>query len=262
MSWSSNRKSEPTKSKEEILQNLKHVNAVLEQLAFDSDLTDDFKDPQVARAIKHWTNEHRLPHEEALQFQDNYRVVSVLKKIKLLQDCCRLADITLPLQLLLSRKPQMGTDFLCKTYGKELGTVIHAELSKQHETKTEGKSSESSKSNIDKSNGTNIKKEYPLSQSNIVESKKNPKSPHHVNDDVSDPQVMNRMKKVVYGPKSASDAHTEDVNDMLDTVFWSTSRPLTDPQFSTKEFIMFSVGEIFFIIMSGLLLALAVKSLM
>ena len=68
-SWTADRTPETRKSKEEILSHLRQVNALLEELAFDSDLTDDFKDPIVISAIKHWTNEKRLSPEEASVFR-------------------------------------------------------------------------------------------------------------------------------------------------------------------------------------------------
>jgi hypothetical protein len=245
MSWGTNRKSDPTKSKEQILHDLRQVNAVLQQLAFDSGLTDDLKDHHVGRAMKHWTNEHRLPHEEALQFQDNYRVVSVLQKINLLQNCCRQAGITVPLELFIARRPEMGVEFLSKSFGAEVGSLLYSELSmldqKPPSSTTTVSSGGAAKEKTDK------KVENPTSE-------------------ISDPKLgdsgttLSLNKKAAYGPMNAGDALAEEVQEMADTFFWSSSRPLTDPNFSTVEFIAFSLGELFFIVMSGLILAYILKA--
>lgn len=81
MSWSENRRKEISRSSNEILEKIDIVNAVLRQLAIDSDLTDDLNDSIVQIAIKHWTNEKRLSINEAKKLEDNYRVIAVLKKL-------------------------------------------------------------------------------------------------------------------------------------------------------------------------------------
>lgn len=81
MSWSSHRTKENQRNATEIIEKIEVVNAVLRQLAVDSDLTDDLTDPVVQIAIKHWTNEKRLNGQEIKILEDNYRVLAVLKKL-------------------------------------------------------------------------------------------------------------------------------------------------------------------------------------
>ena len=81
MSWSEERAKESQRSPDEVIEKISVVNAVLRQLAIDSDLTDDLNDPMVQIAIKHWTNEKRLSPEEAKKLEDHYRVHSILKKL-------------------------------------------------------------------------------------------------------------------------------------------------------------------------------------
>ena len=132
MSWSDNRTSS-TNSKDEwnskiIEQKVKQVNAVLEKLSKDDDLQDDLKLAVVKKAIKHWTRETILPLEEALQLQDNRRVVYVLQRLQMLQSVAKDARMSVPLDCLLSGRPNVTTDYLDRVYGSHWNSVEKKEV--------------------------------------------------------------------------------------------------------------------------------------
>jgi hypothetical protein len=266
MSWQSNRSSQPQKSKEEIVYHLRQVNAILEQLAFDSSLTDDFKDPQVARAIKHWTNEHRLPPEEAAHFQDNYRVVSVLGKIHQLQNCCRQISLTVPLQLFLNRKPEMGIDFLSNSFGAEVGDAMYSAISQQSRSEESNKPSFSSATKAASPQKT-IHKNKPdaTNRTTPTSSKAEAITP-----------IPAPPPKKVYGPSTEDGGEEEGEEDALmdgtiaghcdnknnnssSSIFWSTKYALDDPRFSSTNFLFFLVGELLVIVIVGFLIAYLLK---
>ena len=119
-SWESDRTTAPQRTAEEICLDIKQVDGVLAQLASDSDLRDDLKNPEVLRAMRHWTNEHRLPPEEAEKLKDDYRVVAVLGKINKLQNSCRQLGIAVPLNHFLKSKPELGRDFIASSFGPDV----------------------------------------------------------------------------------------------------------------------------------------------
>ena len=258
MSWDSNRTSQPKKSKEEIVFQLRQVNAILEQLAFDSSLTDDFKDPLVNRAIKHWTNEHRLSPDEAAHFQDSYRVVSVLQKINLLQNACRQMGITVPLELFLNRKPELDVDYLTKSFGAEVGASMYHAVSKSNDVPEQGSSPspiESAPTIKEDTPTSTIPKtaasgEYGETRSQISERDKATSSP---------------QEKKVYGPSNEGDnpdlstSTADETGGVSSTIFWSTRCKLSDPKFSSKTFLLLTLIELLIIIVIGFFIAYLLK---
>ena len=276
MSWDSNRTSQPVKSKEEIIYHLRQVNATLEQLAFDSSLTDDFKDPQVARAIKHWTNECRLPRDEAAHFQDNYRVVSVLQKINQLQNCCRQMGITIPLELFLTRKPELGIDFLSKSFGAEVGAAMYHAVSQQSSSSSSTKSVQqvSSPPPVQRPppNTSPTKKSSPIATTTTTRTA----SGNRVNtttrgeefsrdgDNAIPLSSAAPEQKKVYGPSNEGGGPMDSSSKVIgssrsSTLFWSTRYELNDPNFSSKTFLLFTLGELTSIVMLGFLIAYFLK---
>lgn len=103
MSWSSGReKAEPAVDPAKAAERVKQVNAVLKKIADDEVFQDDLKLPNVQKALRHWTNQNRLPPEEALALQDDRDVVYVLQKFQMLQAVCREALMPVPLDAVLS----------------------------------------------------------------------------------------------------------------------------------------------------------------
>eukprot|EP01031_Cornospumella_fuschlensis_P034183 gene34183-41380_t len=102
MSWSENRSgSKPKASIAAIEEKIRNINAVFEKLAKDEDFQDDLKLPIVEKALKHWTNQNRLPPEEAMKLQEHRRVVYVLQRFQMIQSVCRDALVPIPLDLIL-----------------------------------------------------------------------------------------------------------------------------------------------------------------
>jgi hypothetical protein len=56
---------------------------------------------KVIRAINHWTGKNRLPPDQTLKFQDNYRVMAVLARVRKLQAICQDAGFGVPLERVL-----------------------------------------------------------------------------------------------------------------------------------------------------------------
>jgi len=84
----------------------------------DEFFQDDLKDPDVRAAIDHWTGKQRLSNKEAQKrFNENYKVLQVLEKLKRLQHACREAKIAVPLAALLAGKtdPFYGVETKKKT---------------------------------------------------------------------------------------------------------------------------------------------------
>mmetsp|Transcript_23148 Transcript_23148/g.33923 ORF Transcript_23148/g.33923 Transcript_23148/m.33923 type:complete len:224 (+) Transcript_23148:40-711(+) len=133
-SWSDDRSPSQSRSHDSIVQNVAAVNAVLRKLAVDSDLTDDFKDPVVKIAIQHWTNEKRLPPEKAKKLEDNYRVMSVLQKIHMLEHTCRQLGIPVPLDHFLSRRNHLSDAVLLKYFGEDFVKKVKTKPSQNQPT--------------------------------------------------------------------------------------------------------------------------------
>jgi hypothetical protein len=117
MAWSENRnKSKDKVDPKVVSEKIYQINAVLNKLAGDEDFQDDLKLPIVQKALKHWTNQHRLPPEEALKLQDNRDVVYVLQRFQIIQTVCREARISVPMDLILSRSAQLSPDLIAHVY--------------------------------------------------------------------------------------------------------------------------------------------------
>jgi len=72
MNWSEGRmrkpmKKEKEKAKEIIRDHIKCIEALLGQLCDDEDFQRDLDRASLVKAIKHWTNENRLPRDEAYE---------------------------------------------------------------------------------------------------------------------------------------------------------------------------------------------------
>lgn len=115
-SWSDNRSREERPSIEKLRSELAAVNGILLLLSRDDDLHEDLSDSEVRAAMLHWTGEKRLSPDEALRFQDNYRVMSVLKKIQTLQAACRALGIPIPMDHLVQRRPELSKDLLTSRF--------------------------------------------------------------------------------------------------------------------------------------------------
>ncbi|TFJ84673.1 hypothetical protein NSK_004137 [Nannochloropsis salina CCMP1776] len=85
------------------------VNGLLAKLASDSDFQDDLRQPQVRVALKHWTNENRLPALQAEKLMKDYRVLAVLQKLKSLQTACQRAGMAVPLDAVLRQEGSLGS---------------------------------------------------------------------------------------------------------------------------------------------------------
>lgn len=124
MSWSENRTgSKPKASIAAVEEKVRNINAVFEKLSKDEDFQDDLKLPIVEKALKHWTNQHRLPPEEAMQLQENRRVVYVLQRFQIIQAVCRDALIPIPLDLILLAKTKIHTGIVSQIF-KAHGYVL------------------------------------------------------------------------------------------------------------------------------------------
>jgi hypothetical protein len=134
MSWSTNRKSENEVKIEKIRSNVRAVNGILSQLARDSDLQEDLSDSEVKLAMKHWTGEKRLPPEEAQRFQENYRVLATLGKIRKLQEACRELGVPVPLDHVISRKTELDSYVLGLLKIPEIEKLIKEENAKRIES--------------------------------------------------------------------------------------------------------------------------------
>lgn len=117
--WSENREKVSGVPKAVKLQKIGQINAVLRMLANDEDLQDDLKQKDVITAIKHWTNQKRLSHEEALKLQDNRRVLYVLQKFQVLQQVCKEGGIAVPLDHLMTGQKELSNEFIVKMFGSE-----------------------------------------------------------------------------------------------------------------------------------------------
>ena len=147
-SWSDKRAPEEKRSPEDIRRGIAQVNAVLKKLSLDSDLTDDLKDPMVNVAIKHWTNEKRLSPEDANNLlEDNYRVVSVLQKMHILQHSCQQLGVPVPIDHLLLRQKCLSDEIVKKYFGEDYVVSKAPALSKESTTsvKRESKRAKSDK---------------------------------------------------------------------------------------------------------------------
>jgi len=86
---------------------VRDVEAVLAQLAADADFQTDLRRPSLQTAIKHWTNEQRLPRAQALALfdEDSFEFRQFLKpaldKIARLQSACHRAAIGVPIDAVL-----------------------------------------------------------------------------------------------------------------------------------------------------------------
>ena len=118
---------EATKKKK--LENIKQINSVLELLSKDDDLHDDFKMPEVLKAINHWTGIHRLPIEEAGKLQDHRRIVYVLQRFQMLQHVCKAAGIQVPLDLLIQRKTELSSDFIKQYFHIDKDSLLSSSTS-------------------------------------------------------------------------------------------------------------------------------------
>ncbi|RYH20427.1 hypothetical protein EON65_23460 [archaeon] len=124
MSWSENRTgSKPKANIAEVEEKVRNINAVFEKLSKDEDFQDDLKLPIVEKALKHWTNQHRLSPEEAMQFQEHRRVIYVLQRFQMVQAVCRDALIPIPLELVSQGKTKIHKGIVSQIY-KAHGYVL------------------------------------------------------------------------------------------------------------------------------------------
>jgi hypothetical protein len=107
-SWSENRSAissiAVSKAINEKRRGLEQVNSVLHQVSQDDDFYDDLKMPIVLKALNHWTGKNRLPPEQAMELQENRRVMYVFKRFQTLASVCQAAGIQVPLNLLIEKK--------------------------------------------------------------------------------------------------------------------------------------------------------------
>jgi hypothetical protein len=157
MAWSENRqKVEIPFTKEQLLEKIKNVNAVLHKLSKDDDFQDDLKSPEVKRALDHWTGRNRLPPEEAMKLQDNRRCIYVLQRLQMLQHVCHDAHIAVPFDLMMTGKDRLPESFVTATLGELLAKAPSANDNKNP--------TETAKTNDDKpanSNSTKSKASSP-----------------------------------------------------------------------------------------------------
>jgi len=84
---------------------LGRVRGALEALREDELFQMDLGDEEVRAAIEHWSGRKRLSYQEAEErFEENYKVLQVLGKLKALQAECKRAGIGVPLKALLEGK--------------------------------------------------------------------------------------------------------------------------------------------------------------
>lgn len=110
--WAGDRHSREVISKEQILYHVSAINGILSQYSKDSDLQDDLKNTEVQNAIKHWTGEKRLPAEEAMRFEDNYRIMAVMRKVQRLQQACKLIGLGTPLDHITQKKDSLSPEIV------------------------------------------------------------------------------------------------------------------------------------------------------
>jgi hypothetical protein len=109
-------KCEPISEMSSKAEQLRQVNSVLEKLAKDEDLQDDFKLPIVRTAIDHWTGKNRLDPEKAQLLQNNRRVVYVLQRFQMLQSVCKEALMPVPLDHLLAGKKELDISVVAQYF--------------------------------------------------------------------------------------------------------------------------------------------------
>jgi hypothetical protein len=113
--WSEGRKrktkkKDKEKAKEIIQDHIKCIEAVLGQLCDDDDFQRDLNRASLVKAIKHWTNENRLSHEEANELfsEDSIEYRTYLKpalaKIMRLSAACKQAGIGVPIDAVFKRR--------------------------------------------------------------------------------------------------------------------------------------------------------------
>lgn len=132
MSWSENRSSKkagaaapesstptlggydeaPVLSEERVRQLVASVDGLLAALARDEDFHDDLATPSVQKAMKHWTGECRLSPEEAQGFEDDFRVMAVLRKIAKLQQACRALRMGIPMDHVTCRRSSLAPELV------------------------------------------------------------------------------------------------------------------------------------------------------
>jgi len=108
-SWSEDRDlladtdAEKRRDRAKLRQAYRAVEGVLGQMADDGDFQADLKRPSVVKAIKHWTNEARLPPDEAQELFDEqskdfqFHLKPVLGKLNRLSAACRAAGFGVPM---------------------------------------------------------------------------------------------------------------------------------------------------------------------
>lgn len=108
MSWSEGRtKDQPRVTKVKLQELIDGINNVLLKLSKDNVLHDNLKDPEVRKAIDHWTGKHRLAPEEATRFEENKDVIYVLQRLQILQAVCRDCLISIPIDLFFNRSTSL-----------------------------------------------------------------------------------------------------------------------------------------------------------
>eukprot|EP01031_Cornospumella_fuschlensis_P036847 gene36847-44697_t len=151
MLWSENRSgSKPKASITAIEEKIRNINAVFEKLAKDEDFQDDLKLPIVEKALKHWTNQNRLPPEEAMKLQEHRRVVYVLQRFQMIQSVCRDALVPIPLDLILAGQTKIHAgivSMIFKAHGYEFNepskdNTNHAKVSQQSQVSQPSAASE------------------------------------------------------------------------------------------------------------------------
>lgn len=107
-SWSSGRESAGPSAAEKAAYKEKWatIEALLAQLAGDEDFQRDLKRPSFEKALRHWTNEARLPPDEAAKLfdEESFEFRQVIRpgltKLSRLQAACRAAGIGVPIEAL------------------------------------------------------------------------------------------------------------------------------------------------------------------
>mmetsp|Transcript_62428 Transcript_62428/g.115911 ORF Transcript_62428/g.115911 Transcript_62428/m.115911 type:complete len:194 (-) Transcript_62428:24-605(-) len=105
--WSVGRSSEKQTAGPDLNETLARLKAGLTTLKNDADFQGDLKDPEVLRALMHWSGRKRLAPEDCEDFQDNWRVMQVYRKIQQLQHTCGQAGLGFPLDLVLEGKDEL-----------------------------------------------------------------------------------------------------------------------------------------------------------
>lgn len=140
-SWSSGRESKRELSEDEKRKQREAwtaVEAVLTQLAADEEFQRDMNRPSFDKALRHWTNETRLPSQEAraLFDEDSYEFKHHIKpglaKLNRLQAACRVAGIGVPIDALRKRRT---TVFEPKPKPRELTAEEKKKLEQQRREK-------------------------------------------------------------------------------------------------------------------------------